>query len=154
MTFDEEIRYLMRQELDDVTTLVASSADAKLQLHEKRLAAAQARLEASVFNSAFPRYANLLTGSARKEYLAKLRLYDKAISRLMSVESEKREARRQVIEALTDLRTRSAWYLERRIEIEKKHWADMLENDPDLYPYDPDHFELHMQDIENGIFDV
>ncbi|EXX84610.1 hypothetical protein BG53_09065 [Paenibacillus darwinianus] len=38
--------------------------------------------------------------------------------------------------------------------IRKNFWTKVLEIDPELYPYDPDHFAAHMQDIEQESFEL
>lgn len=99
----------MAREMEELCDLTERSADAKIRLHEARIEAAQAGLEAAAFRGSFSKFTELLRGPARKEHLTRLRQYDAAITRLFTVGSEKREARRQVIEALIDLDT---WWKE------------------------------------------
>ncbi|MGG1599522.1 MULTISPECIES: hypothetical protein [Paenibacillus] len=102
----EEWQQHMRElaaELEELCDLAGRSADSKVRLFEARVEFAQTKLLADELTKTYRVYPELLRGPARKEYLAKLRQCDKAVCRLFEADSAKREAHREVIEAVMDL---------------------------------------------------
>jgi hypothetical protein len=55
---------------------------------------------------------------------------------------------------LAEMRQTKTDVSRRMVEAQKDFWKMVIHYDQDLYPFDPDHFELHMDEIEWAAFEL
>lgn len=136
--------------LDEINFLLDRCADCEVERRAANLEAAKLRAYCDILdelNAALDLYFDL---KAAVETVKQLLPRRGRLGRRLIETPESQRLKSELSRLHDQLRK----ITDRVAELRKKFWYKVVEQDPDLYPFDLDHFGKHMADIDAEVFEL